>query len=382
MKIVRRQSKPIPKSRGRKGDGSLKMRGRTWWYIIPDPLRPGKRIERSCETSDRDEAIAVKHKAMVAARSPRAMAIPATIGDVLDEYEKYFEKECPRSARSLRTAVKHLRKAFGLISADTLTTADTDQFRDDRVGEDGVIDASVNRELGYLRAAMRREMQITPPRVTRVPYMRTPSEKDNVREGFISRSDYTTILPNLPEALKAIFVCAFHTGARSGELKLIQWSSINFAQSIIELRPKTTKNKDGRWIPIWGDMKEYLLRQKELRDRTMPDCPWVFFWPHDYCARAVPGERLKDFRFAWSEAVTTAGYPDLLFHDLRRSAIKFADQEAKISPRLVRLMSGHKTESVYIRYNIGDGRDMSRVADDLNRYLHHGDDNVIELKRA
>ena len=153
---------------------------------------------------------------------------------------------------------------------------------------------------------------------------------------------------------------------------MIQWPSVNFERSIIELRPKTTKNSDGRWLPIWGDMREYLMRQKELRDRTLPDCPWVFFWPVGYHPRSVPGERLRDFRWAWNDAVTAAGFPNLLFHDLRRSAIKFADQEAGISQRLVRLMSGHKTESVYNRYNIGDGRDISKMAERLDAAVKRG----------
>lgn len=384
MKIVpiRQKAKSRKQGRGRKGDGSLKLRGRIWWYIIPDPQHPGKRIEKSCETENRDEAMKVKHKAMVAAHSPRALAVPTTVGEILDGYETYFEKECPRSVRSLRSAVKQLRKGFAHLIADELSTADTDQYRDDRTSA-GVVDASVNRELGYFKAALRQAMKFTPvagqkPQVTKIPYMRMPSEKDNVREGFIDREDYLHILPHLDNAIKAIFVCAFHTGARSGELKMIQWSQVNFEQSIIELRPKTTKNSDGRWIPIWGDMRKFLLRQKELRDATLPDCPWVFFWPKGYAAKAMPGERLKDFRYAWNEAMTEAGHPNLLFHDLRRSAIKYADQEAKISPHLVRLMSGHKTDAVYTRYNIAGGRDMSRIAEALDTHLQG---KVVELKR-
>ncbi len=375
--------------RARKGEGSLKLRGPFWWYSIPNPVPGGKRIEKSCETSVYAEAVAIKTKALIAAGSPRAREaalapMPATVGEVLDNYARYCEKERPRSWKSLRTAIKHLRSAFGTIIADKLTTADTDQYRDDRVADSEVEDSTVNRELGYLKAALRRETIVTPPRVNRIPYMRLPSEKDRVREGFIERADYRKLLPALVPSLQAIFVFAFHTGARSGELKLIQWRQVNWEQNIIELRPKTTKNTKGRWIPIWGDMLEYLERQKQIRDRDFPECPWVFFWHKGYHQRAIPGQRLKDFGWAWDEACAKAGFPNLLFHDLRRSAIKFADQEAGISPKLVMLMSGHQTNGVYLRYNIGGANEIAKMGRELDEFVkpRGGDPNVVKLKRA
>ncbi len=387
MKIeLPKNKKKLPRQqrrqgRARKGEGSLKLRGTTWWYIIPNPIAGEKRIEKSCETSVYTDALRVKARALLEAghRPSSATQARATIGEVLDDYATYCEKERPRSWRSLRTAIKHLRAGFEMIVADDLTTADTDRFRVDRIKSAVVADSTVNRELGYLKAALHREQIVTPPRVNRIPYMRLPSEKDNVREGFIERDDYQKLLPELPASLQAIFVCAFHTGARSGELKLIQWRQVNWQKQIIELRPKTTKNSKGRWIPIWGDMLDYLERQKQIRDRDFPDCPWVFFWHNDHHQRAIPGERLKDFGFAWDEACERAGFTGLLFHDLRRSAIKFADQEAGISARLVRLMSGHQTDSVYTRYNIGGANEIATVGRRLDSFV--GPTKVVELKK-
>lgn len=371
-------AKPIKrKGRARKGDGSLKLRGNIWWYVIPNAIPGAKRIEKSCETSVYADAVQVKARALVEirgtrTRTPGVRKAQVTVGDVLDGYERYCQKERPRSWNSMRSAINHLRRALGKIPADDLTTADTDQFRDDRIAKSSVSDSTVNRELGYLRAALKRETIVTPPRVNRIPYMRMPSEKDLVREGFIDRSDYQKILSELAPSIQPIFVCAFHTGARSGELKMIQWRQVDFANSVIELRPKTTKNSDGRWLPIWGDMRSYLERQKATRDRDFPDCKWVFFWHTGYHQRAAPGEPLKDFRWAWSEACTKAGFPDLLFHDLRRSAIKYADQEAGMSSRLVMLMSGHKSDAVYRRYNLSDARDIKKLGAGLDDSLNRG----------
>lgn len=356
------------KGRSRKGEGSLKLRGNTWWYIIPDPHRPGKKISKSCGTGDYAAAIKVKNDA-ITSRGGAKHGDPISVNDLLTDYRVYIEAEKTRSLRSIRSSIKRLRNALGHIMVDKLTTADANRFRTDRKRDDDVSDSTVNRELGYLRAAMKREMRNSPPRVTSVPYMPAPSEKDCVREGFIDRDDYFKILEEMVPALRAIFICAFHTGARSGELKVVRWDQVDFEEGLIQLLPRTTKNKDGRWIPIWGDMRDALLEQKRIRDRDFPDCPWVFFWPKGYHHRGVGGQHLTTFRHAWRTSVARAGYPGLLFHDLRRSAIKYADQTAKQSSKLVRMMSGHKTDAVYMRYNIGEAKDVAELGHRLDEFL-------------
>jgi integrase len=355
--------------RSRKGEGSVYQRGGKgpFYYKIPNPH--GEALTGPCKTQDYNTALLVKQRALV--RAHDALPKPAgaaTITEILKDYENYCESDKPKSWKTMKASIGHLREYFGTIIADALTTLDTDQYRDYRAAN-GCRFSTINRELGYLKAALRREMNRTPARVTRIPFMRIPSEKSQVREGFIEREDYERILAELPASLKAIFVCAFHTGARSGELKNIRWSQINWRQRIIELTPKTTKNSEGRWLPIWGDMEAYLREQKAIRDRHYPSCEWVFFWHPGHHPRAVAGDQLRDFRFAWEKACERAGLKRLLFHDLRRSAIRFADQEAGLSQSLTMLMSGHKTDSTFRRYNIRGGRDASKIGKALDEAL-------------
>ena len=91
------------------------------------------------------------------------------------------------------------------------------------------------------------------------------------------------------------------------------WTQVDFANDQILLNPGTTKNMKGRVLPIYGDMRELLLMEKEVRDTRFPFCRYVFH--HD-------GRPIVDYRKAWSSACQRAGVPGLLFHDLRRSAIR------------------------------------------------------------
>ena len=85
-----------------------------------------------------------------------------------------------------------------------------------------------------------------------------------------------------------------------------------------------------------------MLNSREVR-------PWVF-------NRA--GEPIKDLRGTWAQACKRAGVPDLLFHDLRRTAV--TNMRRAGVPQVIRMkISGHKTDSMERRYSIIDGDDIA-----------------------
>jgi integrase len=71
------------------------------------------------------------------------------------------------------------------------------------------------------------------------------------------------------------------------------------------------------------------------------------------------------FNKAWKVACRAAGCPGRIPHDMRRSAVRNLVR-AGISERVAMMMTGHKTRSVFERYNItspGDLRDAARLLD-------------------
>ena len=106
-------------------------------------------------------------------------------------------------------------------------------------------------------------------------------------------------------------------------------------------------------------MREWLQISKDIVDSRFPNCQYVF--NHD-------GNPIVEFRKAWKSACIRANVPGLLFHDLRRSAIRNM-RLAGISENVAMEISGHRTRSVFDRYNIVSSRDISNAAEKMDQRL-------------
>jgi len=71
---------------------------------------------------------------------------------------------------------------------------------------------------------------------------------------------------------------------------------------------------------------------------------------------------------AWNKARERANVPGLLVHDLRRTAVRNMIR-AGIPEKQAMRISGHKSRSIFDRYDITDERDIQIAGQKLARYL-------------
>ena len=117
--------------------------------------------------------------------------------------------------------------------------------------------------------------------------------------------------------------------------------------------------------------REATSRLERERRRVIP---WVFH---------RRGERLYSLRSGWRTAVRKAGLPGLTPHDLRRSAARNLIR-AGVQQAIAMKITGHKTNSMFKRYNITDERGIRDAVLKTQEYLKNisSDTNVLPFKRA
>ncbi len=343
-----------------RGTGSYYLRGNVYWisYWVG-----GQQIKESTRSSDEAEAQRqLKVKIGEAAAGKDVSPSRATVNDICGLVLADHKLRKLRDTINVKSRIDgHLKKLLGSLLASRCTPHQIRQYVEVRRKEKAA-EATINRELAILRRGFALAMREDPPLVRQAPYI-PKLEEDNARQGFIEREQYELLLATLPERLKCLLVVGYHTGCRLGELRKLRWVQVDFDARLIRVEKHQAKGKEPRTIPIYGDMVEWLESQRDYCRGERLFC----FKRQSKDGRPTKelaiGEGLK----GWDEACTAAGLDGLLFHDLRRSAVR--NMERAGIPRSVAMkISGHATESVYRRYDIVAEGDLKAAAQKLTDY--------------
>jgi integrase len=272
----------------------------------------------------------------------------ALAADFIRDYETNQKK----SLRSAKLSVSHLREFFGLSRAVDITTDRVRAYTAQRQTEKAS-NASINRELAALKRMFSLAVQAEILSAKR--YVPTLKE-NNARTGFLDHASFIKLRVELPEYLQDPVTFLYLSGWRLNEMKSLEWRDVDGAGKVIRLRPEVAKNKDGRVLPLQGELVEVIERAREKR---RADCPYVFH---------LKGKRLGDFRKSWQNACTAAKLGKVLVHDLRRTAVRNLVR-AGVPEGVAMKLSGHKTRSVFERYNIVNEADLLEATEKLHGHL-------------
>ena len=283
--------------------------------------------------------------------------------DLLQDYEINGK----RSVSSVRRSLSHLRPYFGLERALDITTDRVRAYIAQRQKE-GAKNSSVNRELSALKRMFSLALQTV--KLSSKPYIPT-LEENNARQGFLDHGSLLALRDALPDYLKDPVTFLYLSGWRVSEMKTLEWRDVDLAGKVVRLRPEISKNKDGRVLPLSGQLLEVI--EKARRERR-PECLRVFH---------RDGQPIKDFEKAWKTACKASGLEGLIVHDLRRTAIRNMVR-AGIPERVAMSLSGHKTRTIFDRYNIVSEDDLAQATVRLQLHLDNQPkvSQVVTLKRA
>ena len=270
--------------------------------------------------------------------------------------------------------MKPIREHFGTWRASEITADAIDAYIEDRLEGDKAA-ATINRGTQILGQAFRLALQRH--KIVAVPSIRQLPET-TVRQGFFERPEFEAVVTALPEDLRDFCRFGYLTGWRKGEIISLRWTGVDRDGGIIRLRGEASKNGRGRVVPLDGDLAALMERRWQGRLLAFPDGrPRVVdvIFHRD-------GQPIGEFRKAWASACVKAGLyhvekdeagketkiAEKLFHDLRRTAIRNMVR-AGVPERVAMEVSGHRTRSVFDRYNIVSEADLRTAMQKTALYL-------------
>jgi integrase len=372
-----------------RGSGSVYLTGAVWWIAYKGA--DGLRKRESSESTKKSVAQRLLEKRN-GARVHNLPIIPKAEKLTFEEAAQAVLNDFTANDKTSITVVQrrlklHLIPFFGGRRMAGITAADITGFiakrqgnvitvRKARVLDDGtevpaltkpVSNAEINRELQILKRmfslAIGAGLLATKPKITML-------RESAARSGFFEQEQYESVLAHLSTEIQPVITFAFITGWRiASEVLKLEWRNVDFTAGEVKIDAGASKNREPRTFPMTIDLRTLLKAQQVEHERLKKAghiFPQVFF-------REVADERggakhpkvITSFNKAWKKACVAAGCPGRIPHDLRRTGVRNLVR-AGIPERVAMMMTGHRTPSVFQRYNIVSDGDLREAAQKLN----------------
>jgi integrase len=294
-------------------------------------------------------------------RGPPALRTPKlTFNDLAQDFIRDYRVNGKRSLGKAEKSVERLAQVFGRHRAISISAQDVRAYIEKRQRA-GLANGTINRELAALKRMFQlaaKTKLLSTDHIPDIPMLKEAPP----RAGFFEAEQFQAVLRYLRPEIKPIALFAHETGWRLREVITLEWRQVDLREGSVRLDPGTTKNGEGRVAYCSRELLA-LLRAQHAATRDL-ECekgiivPWIFH---------RKGKRILRFLASWQTACRLAGVPGMLFHDLRRTAVRNMVR-AGIPERVAMQISGHRTRSVFERYNITSDGDLREAAKRLSAH--------------
>jgi len=349
---------------------------RNWWVEVWYRGTQHRESAKSTKRSVARDLLKARLAEMTSGRFVGARAERVTVAELLDNLELDYRLHGRASLRNLRShraaLLAHLE---GVRAVDVTTARLTRAVLAWQEAE--YAPATINRFLGTLRRAYSLGKRATPPLVQTVPDVPHLPEH-NVRTGYADHAVVPKLLAALDHdpPLHDFVEWLYWTGMRRGAVRDLRWQDIDRKAGTLRLPAEIEKTRRSRALPVPPALRAVIERRwtarTEYAKATGTLVPRVFWRVYD--GPPKPGlsrgdaVRIVDFRKAWATACRAAGCPGLLVHDFRRTAARTL-RLAGVEREQARLFTGHRTDSMFDRYNIDDDLRLLEATERLTAYV-------------
>ena len=350
--------------RWKRGQGGVRKMGQSFYirYSLS-----GRRIEERTDAKNETEARQILNERLgdVSKGVTPAAASRVRLGELHDDLIADYRNK-GQDLETLAVRWKHIEPVFGGDFIRTITQPRMQVYIDARRLEKAA-DSTIANEIAVLRRMLR--LGYVNRKVGQIPPIPT-IKVSNVRGVFFEDDEFDRLLAALTEVISEgrdvgndwlvpFVILARWVGTRRNELLALERRQLDLDAGKITLDPGTTKNDEGRVIYLpadalaalraWDQQTQVLERERGVIVRYVfhrhgrgPIASFPYPIWHAACARA----ELAGRRFV---------------HDFRRTAAR-EYRRSGVSEGVIMKILGHKTRSIFERYNIKNEDDLREAA--------------------
>lgn len=188
--------------------------------------------------------------------------------------------------------------------------------------------------------------------VLRSPAFPEKLPEKNVRQDFLEPDDFERVLPYLPAPLDEVARFANVTGWRLGMILRLTWEMVDRTGG--EIRLPDSKNDEPVSVPLDEELSALIARSWQARQFASPE--GASLASHIFHREGRPlFDRVCQKQ--WRRACRKAGLADSTkLHGFRRTAARNMVR-AGVPETVAMKITGHKTRSMFDRYNITSADD-------------------------
>jgi integrase len=249
--------------------------------------------------------------------------------------------------------IVHLKRLLGEgIKVRDITSGKMESYQKIRLAEPSpvhpgknITPCEVNKEVTALKVIFNRAMRHGRLKLSPIAHVKRLPE-NNIRQRVLTLDEFKTLLNVSEPHLKPIIQVAYYMGMRRDEIIHLTWSEIDLKKGFIRLSGERTKTDTPRNIPIHPEVRVIL----ESLPRGL----------HTERVFLRNGQPFDEIKHSFQAACRRAEIKDFTFHDLRHCAINNLRRAGNDFFQIM-AMSGHRTMSVFQRYNLVDEEELSKI---------------------
>jgi integrase len=265
-----------------------------------------------------------------------------------------------KTVKDIERACRDLEKVFGPMLVKDIKPSMVEKYQRQRLQEPTRWGkprsaANVNRTIAVLKRmfnlAIREELADKNP-CWKVKML----AENNARDRILSVEELERLLRYLPPHAGRVVSFAYLTGMRAGEIFNLTWDKVDMVQRLIRLEAEDTKTSEPRIVFLCDQAYDILKKAGVVRSLEHNR---VFTYR---------GKPLKKIKKAFANACRKANITNFKFHDLRHT-FNTNMRKAGVDHSVIMKLTGHKTPSMFLRYNTVEVEDAKNAYQKLDALL-------------